>query len=130
MDFAIHFGGDPEDVLVTTSGPARLDGLHELVEAVISDARFRPGMSVIVDHTALDVSTLTAADMRARSARLAEHAERIGETRVATVVGSPAAFGLWRMMEAYEDGVMKSEGRVFYSLDEARGWLRAETEGE
>ena len=126
MEYAIQFGGDPEDVLITTSGVAELDILHALVEEVIADTRFEPGMSVIVDHTALDVSGLAAADMRARSARLAANADRIGPTRVATVVGSPAAFGLWRMMDAYEDGLLESEGRAFYSLDEARAWLRAE----
>jgi len=126
VEYAIRFGGDPEDVLVTTSGEAELDALHRFVEEVIADPRFRPGMSVIVDHTALDVSTLTAADMRARSSRLAANADRIGPSRVATVVAGQAAFGLWRMMDAYEDGLLESDGRVFYSLDEARAWLRAE----
>jgi hypothetical protein len=46
----------------------------------------------------------------------------VRDTRIATVVPEPAAFGMARMFQAYSDD-LPLELRAFYDYDEAERWL-------
>jgi hypothetical protein len=122
MEHTIVFGGAPHDVTITTSGPASRQGLIGFVRDLVDDARFRPGMSILVDHLALDGTTIMASDVRALAAEVLRLDERLGATKVAIVVPTPLTFGYARMYELHAaDAQVRS--RVFYVRADAVTWL-------
>jgi hypothetical protein len=54
MDFTIEFGGRPQDMTITTSGTADVAGFSRMNSALTSDPRFRSGMAILVELSALD----------------------------------------------------------------------------
>jgi hypothetical protein len=126
VGYEISWGGDPEDVRVTTWGTASIEGLDAWVQEGISDSRYRPGMHILIDHRQLDWSDLAAADMHERVALFAKDAVRLDSARAAVVMRSSVDFGMARMEQAYIDlepelGIAIS---IFLSLEDAREWLR------
>ena len=65
MEFLLNFGVTPEAAILTTSGVARVDDFRMMSEALVDNPRFRAGMPILIDHTSLDASVLTATDVRA-----------------------------------------------------------------
>lgn len=130
MRHAIHFGGDgPQDVTVTTSGPASGEGLARYVNDLVDDDRFRPGLRVLVDHRELDATTVTPANMRAHAELMKRLDGRLGDTTIAFVVGSPLAFGYARMYELHA-AETQLRSHVFYSREEAIAWLSGRSADE
>ncbi|MGZ4385034.1 MAG: hypothetical protein ACXVY3_10590, partial [Gaiellaceae bacterium] len=87
--------------------------------------QFGPGIDLIVDHTNVDISSLTTAEIK-QVAGLRVQSAGATTGRSATVVGpgSPLRYGLGRMFGTYVDSLGGSEIRVFTTLDEAMAWLR------
>jgi hypothetical protein len=122
VEHTIEFGGDPERLTVTTSGQADLPGFRRIHEDIVSDERFRPGMPILADHTALQAGGLTTAEVQAIGELTAAFGRRFGTSRVAVVVPDALTFGLVRMAEA-RAGPTPLRLRIFYSRDEAVAWL-------
>ena len=96
MDYTIDFGGDA-DVVVTTSGRADPVRIRQFLHELVSDPRFRPGSSLLHDHSELDFSGLTPADIRDVSDLSSRLDELNGFGPIAVVVPNEFAFGLARM---------------------------------
>jgi hypothetical protein len=124
VEYTIEFGEDPHGVVITTSGSADLAAILRANEEFLADARFRPGMPILADHSALDTSSLASSDTRLIGEAYREFLDRVGESAIAIVVAHPATFGLVRMAEAYAGPPPPSLQRIFYSRDEALAWLR------
>jgi hypothetical protein len=124
MDYTIEFGGDPYGVTFTTSGAADIAAILRANEEFLADPRFRPGMPILADHSALDTSSLASDDAKLIGEAYRRFLDRIGESAIAIVVARPAAFGLIRMAEAYAGPPPPSNQRIFYSREEALAWLR------
>ena len=123
MSHQIRFGGDPEDLLITTSGTASVEGLDAMVQAGLGDDRYRSGMRVLIDHSRLEWPDLATDQLRRRADLIVRDSERIGRSYVAVVVSQPVAYGFGRMMLAFGADRIEFEPRLFYSIDEARAWL-------
>jgi hypothetical protein len=96
-----------------------------MMRALTSQPQFRPDVDLIVDHTNVDISALTAVEIE----QIADvRAEFTGSMtgRAAGVVGagSRLRYGLARMFEAHLDARAGTTVRVFETLDEALAWLR------
>lgn len=124
MEWEIRFGGDPEDVLATTWGVASLSELEAFTHELVDDPRTLPGMNALVDHRRLDWRSMSSAQLRTRANQLVAVSPRLAGGRVATVVSGPSEYGIQRMTQAYVDDGVKHERAVFYTLDDARAWLR------
>jgi len=48
---------------VTTSGDAERDGFVRINEELLAHPRFRPGLTLLVDHTDLSLAPLSHADL-------------------------------------------------------------------
>jgi hypothetical protein len=120
MDYTIDFGAEA-DVVVTTSGRVDPAGIRRFLNEVVSDERFRSGSSLLNDHSALDFSGLTPADVRDISDLFSRLDEQHGFGPIAVVVPSPSAFGLARMGQT----LVRTDvlGRIFYSREAAIEWL-------
>lgn len=116
---------DPSLVICRTSGVASVENYKDMMAALISEPQFRPGVDLIVDHTNVDVSALTAADIEQIAGLRARFAGDVAG-RAAGVVGpgSPMRYGLGRMFEAYIDSQPGTKIRVFETVEKAMAWLR------
>jgi hypothetical protein len=123
MEYELHWGGDPEDLLVIGSGVEAADELGPLQEA-LADERWRPPMRVLLDFRRVDLSQMTAAEARQRVELFVRSGERIGRCHTAVVVGRDIDFGMARMQQALSERQVPYEVGVFRSLEEARHWLR------
>jgi hypothetical protein len=122
MEYTIEFGGTPQDVTITTSGSASVEGMIGYVTDLVASPRYRPGMTILVDHRLLDARSLTAADIKAFAIAVVKRDEQIGPSRFAIVVSNPLMFGFARMYELHADG-SQLRSKVFYSDGDALRWL-------
>jgi hypothetical protein len=122
MEHSIQFGGEPQDVTITTSGPATREGLTAFLMELVSSPRFRPGMLILADHSALDPTTVTAAEVRAQAHIVVGLNGQIGASKIAIVVPNALAFGWARMYELSAQAA-QAESNVFYSRSDALAWL-------
>jgi hypothetical protein len=124
VDYELVWGGDPEDVLITTSGDASVDEIHAVIQEGLADPRFHKDMKVLMDHRRTRWWALSNDEIRRRAALIRADAQRIGRHQVAFVVGSPVDFGIGRMLQGLVEGDVLFESQVFESLAAARDWLR------
>ena len=126
MEYEITWGGDPEDACVTTRGTVSIEGLDAWVQEGLSDPRYHAGMHILIDHRQLDWSELLPADVHKRIELFARSAARLDNARAAVVMRSPVDFGIARMEQAFISmhPELEIEIGVFFSIEEAREWLR------
>jgi hypothetical protein len=124
MEYTIEYGGDPLGVTFTTSGAADLSVILRAHEEFFADPRFRRGMPILADHSALDTTPLASAETKQIGEAYRRFLDHVGESAIAVVVAHPAAFGLVRMAEAHAGPPPPSLQRIFYSRAEALAWLR------
>jgi hypothetical protein len=116
VNHSIRFS-EPEDVLVVTSGAASLTGFDAIVTELLSDIRYRPGMTILVDHTRLDWNGLLVGDLVRRLHVALKKADLIGPRRIAVVApGSDLA-------EAHARPTDAPTWQHFGTIEEARRWL-------
>jgi hypothetical protein len=124
VEHTIEFGGDSLfDVVITTRGSATLEGVKLFGQELITDPRFRPGSTVLVDHSELDARPLTSSDISEIGVIASAAAEQLGNTVFAVVVPDSFTFGLARQ-SATRAEPLESAVHIFYSRDEAEAWLR------
>jgi hypothetical protein len=122
MEYVINFIPRREAVIITTCGPASVDRFRHLNQTLVDDPRFQPGMPILIDHTALDATALTATDIRAVGEFVATIGKRIGASSIAVVVPDRLTFGFVRMGELIANQPQLNL-KTFYSLDKAVAWL-------
>lgn len=124
MEFEIEWV-DESLVICRTSGAASVEGYQAMMETLISQPGFRPGVDLIVDHTNVDVSALTAAEIERVAGLRARFAGDVAG-RAAGVVGagSPMRYGLGRMFEAFLESQPSTKIKVFETVEDAMVWLR------
>jgi hypothetical protein len=125
VEYRIEFGGAPQDVTITTFGPATPETLSGYIKDLVDDPRFRPGMFILANHQRMDASTVTAADVREQARMMNELDDRLGPCKVAIVVPSTLEFGFARMYQAHT-AATQVDSQVFYSKADAVAWLESE----
>jgi SpoIIAA-like len=124
VEFAIEFGGDPQDLTITMSGRADVDAFRRVTEELLADPRYRAGMAILVDHSALDPTPLSNGDVPEAADPILERDWNFPPKAVAIVVPpTPHARELAERGVAHMS-VLKRPRRVFRSRDEALTWLR------
>jgi len=125
MHWSVQWGGDPEDVRVTTSGVASVEDLDGMMKEVIADPQWRDGMKIMLDHTQTDWSVFGVGDLDRRAALVEDISERIGRQQIAFVVTGRLNQEIAKMLGARLSDI-GFVAKAFVSLDEARDWLREE----
>jgi len=123
VQYELVWGGDPEDLMVVTSGDASVEELDAMTQTALADPRFRHGMKILLDHTALRLWAMSNDDVKRRADIVRRDTERLGRQRIAFVAGSPVDYGIGRMLQGLT-AATGIEGRVFDSVAAARAWLR------
>ncbi len=125
MHWSVQWGGDPEDVRVTTAGVANVEDLDGMMREVIADPAWRDGMKILLDHTQTDWSVFGVGDLDRRAALVEDISDRIGRQQIAFVVTGRLNQEIAKMLGARLSDI-GFVAKAFVSLDEARGWLREE----
>jgi hypothetical protein len=127
VEYSIEFGGDPQDLTITMSGRADVEAFGRVTAELVADPRFRAGLTILVDHSALDLTPLSDGDVPKATDALLERDWNFPPKAVA-IVAPPTAHAL----EFAERGVahmsvLQRPRRVFRSRDEALIWLREQS---
>jgi hypothetical protein len=115
VQHVVQFGHGPEDVLVSTSGVASVEGVDAAVTALLADARYRPGMDLIVDQTELEANGLPQDDVVRRLYVSLKNADLIGPSRLAVVAERARAGAV--------PGLNGLDWGTFRTVEDARAWL-------
>jgi hypothetical protein len=129
VEYTIVFGGEPQDVTITTSGWADREVFLRFNKELVADERFEPGMAILVDHTDLDATALTSYDVEAIGNSVKRISDRLGESLIAVVGEDWVTFGLARESLALA-GPIPSRFGIFHTREEAIEWLRAQKAAE
>lgn len=127
MSYRIEFGDGPFEVVVTLQGRTGWEELADIDPAVIADPRFRDGVNVLYDYSALEPTGAGGGDeVRAMAMRdgSSEALERVG--RIAVVAPHDAVFGISRMWLTFLDERVASRATVVRARADAYDWLAAQ----
>ena len=125
MEYRIEFGDGPPHVVVETAGEADSEGVAAFNEAIVGHPQFRPGMTILVDHSSLDATLLTEADIAAIAAHVRRLEPAFGDARVALVAPDAFTEGLARF-SVREAAFERLAPRTFPSRSDAVDWLRGD----
>jgi hypothetical protein len=123
VEFTIEFGSDPQDVTINASGAADPAGFELMNERLMSDPRFRPGLTYLIDLTGLDVTALPPSDVEQIAERGNVNTWHYPPRAVAVLATSPETLAQTQLAIAHMGG-RKSGHRAFATRDEALVWLR------
>jgi hypothetical protein len=122
MEFTFEFGGAPQDLTITASGVADVDGYLRMYEGLVDDPRFRSDMLILVEQSELDLSQCSSEAIEQIALSLAERDWRFPPRAVAIVASTRESFEGARMGIAFLGG-SQSHRRLFTSRAEALAWL-------
>ena len=122
MRHTVDFVEDPDGVIVHAFGRADIEGFRALNDDLVSDARFRPGMQILLDQTHLDVSELTLSDMDEIGIHVRSLADRIGRSPVA-IVATDALTRLAAQAFADDSGPAGLKPQIVETMSEGIRWL-------
>jgi hypothetical protein len=122
VEFEISFGGDAWDVECRTSGVADRETWLRLRHELLLHPQFRRGMTLLTDHSALDVSRLTPDDREVIADQVSAVSEWFGPGHVAIVVPG-GGMHVAREIVSHIDSDL--DQHMFETREEAIAWLRA-----
>jgi hypothetical protein len=122
VDWRIDFDADSHDVTVTTGGTADAAGFRAMNHQLVEEDRWRPGMTVLVDHSSLDASPLTGSDVEEIARDVVELDDRLGPAVCAIVMTDEYLGGLTDVAIRYA-APSRLCARGFNSRDRAVEWL-------
>ena len=111
-------------VTITARGAVTYAGIIGALTAMLADARFQKGASILWDFRSAVSKPLTADDVKGIVSFLEKGRDVRGEDyKVAIVSQRDADFGMARMYEGYT-GRLPFEVMVFRGLEDALKWIR------
>jgi hypothetical protein len=108
---------------VKTFGDAEVEKFRDILEALVTHEKWRPGMSFLINHTDLNSESLTSNDMRNIANLNAQYSSKIGKSKCAHLVARDMEFGMARMWESLVEDKWDVTEELFKSRDEAIAWL-------
>lgn len=121
-DDSISYDEDADVVVVRPEGALDADRLIDLNMRVIEHRKFRPGMGVLWDLRAADVSSLGTEDLHTIKDLAELNASRRGRGRTALLAADDLPFAMARTYEQIRD-LDHVTVATFRTEDEARRWL-------
>jgi hypothetical protein len=129
VEFEVEFvGGDgPADIEETLTGVPTEDGFRLLNERVMSDPRFRAGLRILVDCSALKTTGLSNEELQGFSEQMAMRDWNYPPAGVAIVAPDDQTFSAVQEYRAHLGG-SKSSRQLFRNRADAVAWLEERRE--
>jgi hypothetical protein len=122
MEFEIDFPADgPADIEMSVSGVPTLAELERFNEALVSDPRFRAGLTMLVE-TAIESDGISAEELQALSAPQVMRDWQYPPAAVAIIAPGGPTYDHAQRYRAHTGG-SRSNRRVFSTREEAVAWL-------
>jgi hypothetical protein len=122
MNYALDFGGEPQDLTMTLTGELDVPGLRAFIQDLIVHADYREGLLILVDISGLDASSFGEEEYESVRDAIAGRDFRYPAKAIAIVAPDAGAFDLAKRHRAYVGG-SKSGREVFSSRADATAWL-------
>jgi hypothetical protein len=107
----------------TPSGDAEVDATADLLDAMSSHEKWKPGTPFVHDISMLKTGSLTVNDIKRIADLAAERRALFGAGKIAVAASRDPEYGLARMLSVYISESIDSEFKVFRSRNEALAWL-------
>ena len=108
---------------IKTFGDAEVEKFRDILETLVTHAKWKPGTPFLVDHTHLNAAPLTTEDMIAIARFNGQYRAQIGKAKCAHVLARDLEFGMARMWEIFVENEWDVFERLFKSRDDAIAWL-------
>jgi hypothetical protein len=122
FEVAFSDGGVPADIEITLSGAPTPESFLSLNKRLTDDPRFRAGMTMLVDCSALDTSALSEEALEGLSQPMLERDWHYPPAAVAIIAPDEMTYTAVRAYRAHLGG-SHSNRYVFRSRTEAVAWL-------
>jgi hypothetical protein len=122
VDYSFEFGGFPQDVTVTASGPARVAEFAHMFEALCDEPSFEAGMRILLDFCQLDMSEIPRVEAAKISRSLAALQDQCEGCAIAVISDDPLTSALLRAAE-FRETVKQVDVWFAITREEAREWL-------
>jgi hypothetical protein len=123
VEYAIEFGGDPQDVTITQRGAADLRTLRQFNAELMGHPRYRGGMLILFENSSLDLSGLSDIELEQTAIDVIEREWNASPRAVAIIALDPETHARERQIVAHLGG-SRSRRRIFTSREAAVAWLR------
>jgi hypothetical protein len=122
VEFEIKFGDGPADIEITLSGVPTPDSFVRLNERLMQDPRFRAGMTLLADLSALETSELAEDGVQGLAELVVERDWYRMPSSVAIVADDQRTYDAALLYRAHLGG-SRSNRQVFKNRAEALEWL-------
>jgi hypothetical protein len=124
MEFKFTFqdGDGPADVEMALAGVPTAESFRLMNERLTADPRFRAGLTMLVDCSALDPSGLSDEEVQTLSEQIVQRDWNYAPSAVAIIAPDQQTFSRVRAYRAHVGG-SKSNRHLFSSRAEAVAWL-------
>lgn len=127
MDWKLNFRDD-EILEMKTSGVFSFDDLTKMVEQVIVNPKWKPGMNIIADFRELDVKGINVKEIYEAKNLHIQYDDIAGHGKIATILGSNLAYGFSRMYQSITSTHVKSRIMTFRDYDNGMEWIQGRLE--
>ena len=128
FDFAFTHDDGPADIEETLAGVPTEDDFRLLSETLMSDPRFRAGLKILVDCSALDTTGLSNEEVQGLSAHMAARDWEYPPAAVAIIAPNEETFVAVQEYRAHLGG-SRSNRQLFRNRADAVAWLEEQTGG-
>jgi hypothetical protein len=128
MEFTIDFPADgPADIELSVTGVPTLPDLERFNDALVSDPRFRAGLTMLVDVAGLEYSGISVEELQTLSVPMLMRDWQYPLAAVAIVSPGGPAYDHVQRYRAHVGG-SRSNRRVFSARADAIAWLESKKE--
>jgi hypothetical protein len=128
MEFDFAFTDGPADIEETLAGVPTEDGFRLLNDTVMSDPRFRAGLKILVDCSALDTTGLSNQEVQSLSEQMAARDWAYPPAAVAIIAPNEGTFSTVQEYRAHLGG-SRSNRQLFRNRADAVAWLEEQIGG-
>lgn len=123
MEWKLNFRND--GILeIKSNGTSSIGDFKKLVEEVISDTRWNPGMNTISDLRDVDVKVVKQDDIYSVENIHKQYNNELGNGKIAAILDTDIGFGLGRTYEAISSRNIKSSIMIFRNYEDGMEWIQ------
>ena len=127
MEWKVWWDAELGVVRLESWGEVEVDRIVEGFREIVELPEWQPGLPILADHRQLDVAGMGYEDMLQVVEQQKVLAEITTHSKIATVVGSLAHYGLTRMWTSMTEGRSTVNHGIFQDWDEGLAWILDET---
>jgi hypothetical protein len=122
MDWKLNFRDD-EILEMKTSGIFSFVDLTKMIEQVIENPKWKPGMNIIADFREIDVKGMNVREVYEAKNLHVQYNDLAGEGKIATILSSNLAYGFSRVYQSITSEYVKSKIMTFRDYDNGLDWI-------